>query len=177
MAMSIIESSVQRVISTRPKRVFFAFLVAPLAGPLGIHIGMALFLFRTGDMVALISALPFIYVFAGPVVYVFSLLLGLPFFLLLHYTWGVTRNTLIVGWAVIGVVSFMLLTSQFIPRSLHDILLLFPFALGGACVGFLFYRVLSSDQENRSNERRSPLYLPDEEDQSITPSIGEENRR
>jgi hypothetical protein len=175
MAMIPNQSLDQQVISPRPKRVFLAFLLAPLAGPLGILLGIAPYFILNGDIFGIIGALPFSYIFTGPFVYFFSILLGLPFFLLLRYTGGVTRKALIGGWAVIGVVSFMLLTGQFIPRSLHDILFLIPFALGGAGVGFVFYRVLSSDQENRSNKRRTPLYRPDEDDQSITPSIGEES--
>lgn len=102
------KSQAQQVTSPRPSRIFLAFLIAPLAGPLGIYIGMAPILFHTANILALVGALPFFYLFAGPVVYFFSILLGLPFFLLLHLTWGVSRNSLIVGWAVVGVISMIL---------------------------------------------------------------------
>jgi hypothetical protein len=127
-----------------------------------------------GNLIGFIVTIPFFYIFAAPVVYFFSILLGPPFFLLLHLTRGVTRNRLIAGWAVIGVVSFMSLTRFAIPRSVDDLLFYMPFALGGAAVGLLFCWILSTDPND-------PWWLccdrTGEDVQLRTPSICKEDWR
>ncbi len=129
---------------TYPKRrVLIAFLSAPLAGPLGIYIGMAVLHGEIGHPGALLVVLPFFYLFAAPVVYAFSFLLGVPFYLLLHSLLGLTRNRLIAGWMLIGPLSLILLSRTFIPKTAQELTTLFPFVLGGAAVGYTFWRVLS----------------------------------
>ncbi len=130
------------------KRIFFAFLIAPLAGPLGIYLGLIPLLPEIGHPAGLLGALPFVYLFAAPVVYFFSILLGGPLFWLLHTLRWITRNRLLAGWTLIGVLSFIALTGFSLPRSVGELPFLFPFALGGAAVGFLFWRILSSDPQD-----------------------------
>jgi hypothetical protein len=126
--------------------VLLAFLLAPLAGPLGISIGIALpIAVENSNPLLLIGALPLIYIIAAPVVYFFSIILGLPFFLMLHLSLGLSRTGLIIGWAAVGVISMMCLSGFNFLDSMADILIYLPFALGGGAIGFLFWLILITE--------------------------------
>jgi hypothetical protein len=125
--------------SPQPKRLLLAFLLAPLAGPLGISIGMTVpLVIESGNPVILLGSMPLIYVIATPFVYIFSIVLGLPFFLLLHLTLGLTKPGLIIGWAAVGMISAFCFTGFNIPDRAGEMLFYLPFALGGAAVDFAF---------------------------------------
>jgi hypothetical protein len=137
-------ASQQALALPQPKRVLLAFLLAPLAGPLGISIGISLpMAVENGSPMMLIGAAPLICLIATPVVYVFSIILGLPFFLLLHLSLGLSRAGLVLGWAAVGVISLMCLSGFTLPESRSDALIYLPFAMGGAAVGLSFWGILT----------------------------------
>jgi len=135
-----------QAIRPRPRRVALAFLLAPLAGAPGIFCWMLFFVF-SGNPLGVLAGFLFVSLIATPVVYFFSILLGVPFYLALHGLRGVTRNRLVVGWSVIGVVSQLIFSGGHIPRisQAQEALSLFPFAVGGAAVGLVFWWILSRD--------------------------------
>ena len=129
-------------------RVIAAFLIAPSIGPVGIVLTFFIpALFSAPDPGKSILVLPFIYLFVAPFVYFFSFLLGIPFFLSLRAAGMLGMKALTVGWAVIGAVSlvllFALLSGGQSLGHLGDSLVLAPFALSGAAVGYLFWRILT----------------------------------
>jgi hypothetical protein len=104
--------------------------------------------------VGLIAPFFLIYAFATPVVYFFSIVLGLPFYLLLGTTLGITKPGLIIGWAVVGMVSQFCFTGFDLPDRVGEMLHYIPFALGGAAVGFVFWHILSAKTGQAEDERR-----------------------
>jgi hypothetical protein len=156
--MNTTESSHLLLASPRPKRLLLAFLIAPLAGSLGISIGMSLpLLIESGDPAMLLGGIPLITVIATPFVYFFSIVLGLPFFLLLHLSLGLSRLGLTVGWAVVGMLSFICLAGFSLPNRAEEVLLLFPFALGGAAVGYAFWAILTAKPNRPAEPGRKPV--------------------
>ncbi len=144
--MSYTPSPQASLASPQPKRVLLAFLLAPLAGPLGIAISMALpLMISDPDPSKLVVFMLLIYAFATPVVYFFSIVLGIPFYLLLRATLGLTKPGLIIGWAVVGMVSQFCFSGFDLPDRGGEILHYLPFAIGGAAIGFFFWRILSVD--------------------------------
>lgn len=134
------------LVSPRPKRLLLAFLVAPLAGPLGIAIGMVVpMAIQRGEVIFLLGGIPIVYLFATPVVYFFSFLLGLPAFLILHLSLGLSRAGLMATWTVVAILSLMCLSDFNVPDSVDEALLCIPFALGGAAVGYVFWWILFTD--------------------------------
>lgn len=145
MTINTTGSSQQMLASPRPKRLLLAFLLAPLAGSLGISIGIAVpWSIASGEPTMMLSGLAPIYIIATPFVYFFSIVLGLPFFLILHLTQGLSRPGLIVGWTMVGMVSLFCLTGFDLPERAAEMLLYLPFALGGAAVGYVFWAILSA---------------------------------
>ena len=145
MPSDLTNASYMALASPRPKRLLLAFLLAPLAGPVGISIGMAVpWVIESGNPMFLLSGLPLIYIIATPFVYFFSIVVGLPAFLLLHLSLGLSRPKLIVVWAVVGMVSLFCLTGFQLPGRAQDLLLYMPFALGGAAVGYAFWVILTA---------------------------------
>lgn len=145
MSVNTIESSQLLLASPKPKRLLLAFLLAPLAGPLGISIGFSVPLaFESSDPAMLLGGIPLVSVIATPFVYFFSIVVGLPFFLLLHLTLGLSRLKLIITWAVVGMLSFGCLTGFQFSRRPEDLLIYLPFALGGAVEGYAFWAILSA---------------------------------
>ncbi len=130
-----------------------AFLIAPMAGPLGIFIGYCLVdaILRTepyqSENLWTIGLLPFFYCFAAPVVYLFSLLFGLPMYLLLKWRKWLNRTNLVTGWAVVGMLSNLTISSNHIQRT-GEISFphLIPYAIGGGFVGLIFWKILSQDK-------------------------------
>ena len=129
-------------------RAISAFLIAPSIGPVGIILTLILpAMFTRSGSVEMVLALPLFYLLVAPFVYFFSFLLGIPFFLSLRAAGMLGMKALTVGWAVIGAVSLVLLFAllsggQSLGR-LEDSLVLAPFALSGAAVGYLFWRILT----------------------------------
>lgn len=145
MSMNTTEASQLLLDSPKPKRLLLAFLLAPLAGPLGISIGMSVpLVFESGDPAMLLGGIPLISVIATPFVYFFSIVVGLPFFLLLHLTLGLSKLKLILTWAVVGMLSLACLTGFQFTRRPDDLLIYLPFALGGAMEGYTFWAILSA---------------------------------
>ncbi len=129
------------------KQTLRAFLTAPLAGPLGLFSG---FVFQIplrgiGDLFELLLLL---YLFTTPVIYFFSILLGIPLYLLLRSLGGLNRGLLMAGWALIGDLSILIVSGGKIPESADQYLILIPFALGGCAVGYLFWRVINPGRED-----------------------------
>ena len=149
MPMISVEAKTTRLISPTIKRSLLAFLVAPLAGPLGIYCGTVL-LSPSLNVQSLASGLLFFYIFATPFVYFFSILLGAPFYLLLRYFHAISRNRLIFGWTLIGVVSVMILITGPTFHNGQDLSMILPFGLGGAGVGFVFWRILSRRRRDQA---------------------------
>lgn len=146
----------------QPKRLLLAFLLAPLAGPLGIAMGMGIpFMVNNPDPFELMGFILLVYVFATPFVYFFSMVLGLPFYLLLRSTLGLTKPGLIIGWAGVGMASAFCFSGFDLPNRVGEILLYLPFALGGAAVGFVFWRILCANiglkQRQAENEKRHEM--------------------
>jgi hypothetical protein len=130
-----------------------AFMLAPLAGPLGIAMSVAVpFMISNPNPFELIGLILLIYVFATPVVYFFSIVLGLPFYLLLRSTLGLSEPGLIIGWAGIGMASAFCFFGFDLPDRLGEILLYLPFALGGAAVGFVFWHILCANDELKQRQ-------------------------
>ena len=157
MSSNPIISSQMALASPQPKRLLLAFLLAPLAGPVGISIGMGMSWFiESGEPMLLLSGFPLIYIIATPFVYFFSIVIGLPAFLLLHLSLGLSGLKLIVVWAVVGMVSLFCLTGFQLPNRAQDLLFYMPFALGGAAVGYSFWVILSADgQRSQPDKNRS----------------------
>ncbi|MEJ2453124.1 MAG: hypothetical protein P8103_03070 [Candidatus Thiodiazotropha sp.] len=126
------------------------------------------------ELLLLFGVIPLLYLFATPFVYIFSFLLGLPFFLLLHSTLGLSKWRLIVGWAMVGVLSIFCLTGFTIPNRVVEALIFPPFALGGAAVGFAFWWILSTDPEQQSAHNGES---PEGEERTKLAKISNENWR
>lgn len=160
--MSLTASPQTSLASPQPKRVLLAFLLAPLAGPLGIAMGMGVpVMISNPDPIGLIGFVLLVYVFATPVVYFFSIVLGLPFYLLLGSTLGLTKAGLIIGWAGVGMASIFCFLGFDLPDRVGEMLLYLPFALGGAAVGLVFWRILCANDELKQsqaeNEKRHEM--------------------
>jgi hypothetical protein len=97
----------------------------------------------------------FVCLFATPVVYFFSIVLGLPFYLLLRSTLGLTKPGLIIGWAVVGMVSQFCFSGFDLPGQVGDVLLYLPFALGGAAEGGAFWGILYNTTERNQTQIES----------------------
>ncbi len=162
-----------QAIRPRPRRAALAFLLAPLAGAPGIFCWI-LFSASNASLPSVFAAFLFFSLIATPVVYFFSILLGVPFYLVLHGLRGVTRNRLVIGWSVIGVVSQLIFSGGQIPRVSQGqaALILFQFAVGGAAVGLVFWWILSRDP-------LAPWRISDRceeaEAEPETPGIGKED--
>ena len=132
---------------TKTKNAILAFLIAPLGGPLGLY---CVYLFQLplrgiGDSLGLLLVL---YLFTTPFIYFFSLILGIPFYLLLRSLNALNRNLLIAGWALIGDLSLLIFSGGRLPERADGYLVLVPFAVGGCAVGLLFWLVIKRGMQD-----------------------------
>jgi len=138
-----------------------AFLIAPMAGPLGASFGYiiidAIFSSPPNQSSAFmyLAITLGLYWLATPIIYIFSILLGIPLYLFLKCIRSINKSSILIGWSLVGTLSSIILFSnKWVQANKTDIssvsATVFPYALGGLFIGFLFWEIISRTMEEKS---------------------------
>lgn len=135
-------------------RAIVAFLISPLAGGVVMSIPfITMFIFDESRNTNIIFTSAAVLITFG-CVYIFSLLLGVPYYLLKIRNKVVTKRYIITSWAIIGVVSAIIVAAfdqKMIDSLLNVAFLILSSSISGTAIGVTFNKILFSQYTDSKN--------------------------